>query len=98
MMGTWLAAAESALPGTIVGAGVAMRIDVAALFGQSWWMSPNVGRMAFAGLFALVVVWLLLIPARRIGQAGGKPPWWRNVRYWAIFAAAVQMMVYVFFG
>ena len=98
MMGTWLAAAFSGLPGEIIGAGLRMQIDFAALFAQSWWLSPNVGRMAIAGLFALTAIWLLLIPAWRIGQADGVPPWWRNVRFWAIFVAAVQMLVYALWG
>lgn len=72
--------------------------DAAGLFAQSAWLSVTVGRCAFALLFLMVVIWLLLIPARRIGQAAGVPPWWRNVRFWAIFVAAVQMLVYALWG
>ncbi|MHB8900828.1 MAG: hypothetical protein ACYC6Y_18925 [Thermoguttaceae bacterium] len=57
-----------------------------------------IGRLAFAGVFALLIFWLILIPGRRIGHAQQTPPWWRNVRFWAIGVAAVQMAVYLFWG
>jgi hypothetical protein len=56
------------------------------------------GKWIFAGVFALLIVWLWLIPARRIGHADGVPAWWRNVRFWAIAIAATQMLVYVIWG
>ncbi|MGI6420580.1 MAG: hypothetical protein ACOX1P_33530 [Thermoguttaceae bacterium] len=57
-----------------------------------------IGRLAFAGVFALLVIWLIVVPRHRIGQAEHLPPCWRNVRVWAIGIAAVQMAVYLFWG
>ena len=57
-----------------------------------------IGRLAFAGVFALLILWLIVIPRHRIGQEQHVPPWWRNVRVWAIGVAAVQMAVYLFWG
>lgn len=57
-----------------------------------------IGRLAFAGVFALLVIWLIVVPRHRIGQAEQRPPCWRNVRVWAIGIAAVQMAVYLFWG
>jgi hypothetical protein len=57
-----------------------------------------IGRLAFAGVFALLVVWLLIIPGHRIGQAEHVPPWWKNVRVWAIVIASSQIAVYLLWG
>lgn len=60
------------------------------------WGSPEVGRWVFAGVFALLTLWLLFLPGRLIGQPHGPPPWYRNVRVWALFVAVAQMLVYLF--
>ncbi len=57
-----------------------------------------IGRLAFAGVFALLVLWLILIPGHRIGQADHVPPWWRNIRVWAILIASSQIAVYLLWG
>ncbi len=57
-----------------------------------------IGRLVFAAVFAVLIVWLIIIPRDRIGQAEKVPPWWRNVRVWAIGIAAVQIAVYLFWG
>lgn len=57
-----------------------------------------IGRVVFAAVFAVLIVWLMVIPRDRIGQADAAPPWWRNVRVWAIGIAAVQIAVYLFWG
>ena len=59
---------------------------------------PWAGKAAFIAVFALVLVWLLLVPGRLIGQTGARPPWWRNTRVWAILVAAVQILVYLRWG
>jgi hypothetical protein len=56
------------------------------------------GKWAFVGALGLVLVWLLVMPRRLIGQADAAPPWWRNVRVWAIVVAVVQIGVYAWFG
>ena len=56
------------------------------------------GRSAFAGLFLILAVSLALLPARFIGQEGGRPRPWRDVRCWAIAIALVQLLVYAFLG
>ena len=57
-----------------------------------------IGRVVFAAVFAMLIVWLMIIPRDRIGQAEKAPPWWQNVRVWAIGIAAVQIAVYLFWG
>ncbi|NLS94507.1 MAG: hypothetical protein GXX96_20310 [Planctomycetaceae bacterium] len=57
-----------------------------------------IGRLAFAAVFALLIVWLIVIPRDRIGQEERVPPWWRNVRVWAIAIAASQIAVYLCWG
>lgn len=41
---------------------------------------------------------LVCMPRQLIGQAEEVPPWWRNVRFWAIVVCAIQMGVYAYFG
>jgi len=61
----------------------------------SFW-SP--GKLVFAGALALLLVWLLAMPRELIGQEKGPPPWWRNVRVWAVVVCTIQMLVYVLFA
>ena len=56
------------------------------------------GKWAFVGALALLLAWLVVMPRALIGQAAGTPPWWRNVRVWAIVLAAVQLFVYLLFA
>jgi hypothetical protein len=56
------------------------------------------GKWAFVAALALLLVWLILMPRRLIGQAAGAPPWWRNVRFWAAVVAAAQVVVYAWLG
>ena len=57
-----------------------------------------VGKWIFTAVFAVLLLWLLLIPARRLGDDEGKTTWWRSTRVWAIVIAAVQMVVYAVWG
>ena len=59
---------------------------------------PPAGKAAFIGVFVLVLIWLLLMPRRLIGQGDGPPPPWRNTRVWAIMIAVVEIAVYAYFG
>jgi hypothetical protein len=56
------------------------------------------GKWAFVAVLALLLVWLVLMPRRFIGQAQGVPPWWRNVRVWAIVVALLQLGIYLYWG
>ena len=56
------------------------------------------GKWVFVAAMALLVLWLVVMPRRLIGQEHQVPPWWRNVRVWAIVVALVQMGVYLYFG
>ena len=53
------------------------------------------GRLAFAGVFALLIVWLLFVPGSRLVESTEPTAWWRNVRIWAIVVAASQLLVYL---
>jgi hypothetical protein len=44
-------------------------------------------------LYVIVVVSPRLSPSLRVPA-----PWWRNVRFWAAFVAATQMVVYALFS
>ena len=60
---------------------------------------PLWGKAAFVSVFALLlVVWLVLMPGRLIGQGDRRPPWWRNTRLWAIPIAAVPIVVCLRWG
>jgi hypothetical protein len=59
---------------------------------------PLAGKLAFVAVFVLLLVWLLLMPGRLIGQADGRPPWWRNTRVWAIVVTVIQILVYLRWG
>jgi hypothetical protein len=56
------------------------------------------GKAAFVGVFAALLVWLLLLPAQLIDEERVRRPWWRNVRFWAILVTIAQIGVYVFWG
>jgi hypothetical protein len=73
--------------------------DIIATIGQSPpENSASIGKWVFVVALGLLLVWLLLMPRRLIGQAAGVPPWWRNVRVWAIVVTVIQIMVYAYFG
>ena len=59
---------------------------------------PLAGKAAFIGVFVLLLIWLLLMPARLISHTGGRPPWWRSARVWAIVVTIVQILVYLRWG
>jgi hypothetical protein len=55
---------------------------------------PWLGKAAFIAVFVLLLIWLMLMPGRLIGDAGQRPPWWRNTRFWAIVVTVIQILVY----
>lgn len=59
---------------------------------------PLAGRLAFIGVFVLLLVWILLMPARLIGQGDGPVAWWKNARFWALLITLIQIGVYWQFG
>lgn len=58
----------------------------------------SLGKWVFVAALGLLLVWLVCMPRKLIGQAERRPAWWRNVRYWAIVICAIQMWVYWQFG
>jgi hypothetical protein len=56
------------------------------------------GKAAFIGVFASLVLLLLLIPASVLGEAERRVPAWRNVRWWAILIAVAQIVIYAWLG
>ena len=69
--------------------------NILPLLAQSEIDDRAIGKYLFAGVFAVMIVWLIVIPADRIGQAHAVPPWWKNVRFWGIFVATTQLLVYL---
>ena len=59
---------------------------------------PWAGKLAFVAVFVVLLIWLILMPARLIGHADGTPPWWRNARVWAIVVTVIQVFVYLRWG
>jgi len=58
----------------------------------------SLGKWVFVAALALLLLWLILMPRQLIGQTEGVPPWWRNVRVWAIVVCVIQMFVYACFA
>ena len=58
---------------------------------------PWLGKVAFAGVFVLLLVWLLLMPARLIDEQPDTP-WWRRARWWAVLVCSIQIGVYLYWG
>lgn len=54
----------------------------------------GLGKWVFVGSLVLLLIWLCLMPRRLIGQRDRVPPWWRNVRFWAIVVCLLQIWVY----
>jgi len=59
---------------------------------------PWAGKAAFIGVFVVLLIWLALMPDRLIGHVDGRPPWWRNTRFWAIVVTVIQIVVYLRWG
>jgi hypothetical protein len=57
--------------------------------------APLAGRVAFSGVFAALIVWLLFVPASRLGEQDTNRSLWRTSRFWAVLVAASQMVVYL---
>jgi hypothetical protein len=60
--------------------------------------SPWMGKAAAMGVFALLILVLICMPAHLAGKSEGKPRWWRNVRVWAVLIALVQIIIYAWWG
>lgn len=64
--------------------------------------APLLGRFAFAAVFALLILWLIWIPATRLQGSQGddepKGPSVKAVRLSAIAIAAIQIALYLFWG
>ncbi|NLX98836.1 MAG: hypothetical protein GXY83_21980 [Rhodopirellula sp.] len=59
---------------------------------------PIEGKVAFIGVFAILLVWLLLMPRRLVVEEGTNLPWWQNTRYWAILIVLIEIAVYYRWG
>lgn len=69
--------------------------------------APLLGRLAFAGVFLVLIGWLLWIPIDRL-QAGSatndgtgqphKAPSTTFIRYSAVVIAAIQVLLYLFWS
>jgi hypothetical protein len=60
--------------------------------------SSRGGAILAAALFAALIVWLIVVPRRRLYPEGRYPSWSRSPRVWAVIVAAIQMTVYLLFG
>jgi hypothetical protein len=63
-----------------------------------WLESSRTGALIAAALFAALIVWLFVVPSRRLYPDGRRPRWWKSPRFWAVIVAAIQMTVYLLFG
>jgi len=55
------------------------------------------GVAAFVGVYILLLIWLVLMPARLLNEPADRP-WWKSSRLWAISIAVIQVFVYLQFG
>ncbi len=62
--------------------------------GMLWGETIFDGKWVFVGALGLVLLWLIVMPRSLIGQTKSRPPWWRNVRFWAIVICLVQIWIY----
>ena len=65
--------------------------------GQAWTLDRFDGKWVFVGALGLVLIWLIVMPQRFVGQPKDSP-WWRQVRLWAIVICITQMWIYWRFG
>ena len=72
-----------------------MKGSIAIALGILTATGTSAGKWVFVAALGLLLAWLVVMPRRLIGQAGGAPPWWRNVRVWAVVVTAVQLLVYL---
>lgn len=63
-----------------------------------WLNSARTGALLAAALFAALIVWLVIVPSRRLYPEGFAPRWWKSPRLWALIVATIQMTVYLLFG
>lgn len=49
-------------------------------------------------VFPVLLVWILLMPARLIGQGDGPVAWWKSVRFWASLITLIEIGVCWQFG
>jgi len=59
---------------------------------------PLLGKAAFISVFLLLLNWLAMMPAGLLGQTDGRPPWWRDTRFWAVVVVDVQILAYLCWG
>ena len=59
---------------------------------------PVWGKAAFVGVFVLLLIWLLVMPARLTGNERGTVAWWRNARVWAVAVVIAQILMYYGWG
>jgi hypothetical protein len=60
--------------------------------------APMLGRLAFAGVFGVLIVWLLVIPSSRLMVEDDSSVWWKRSRTWAVIVATSQMLIYLFWS
>lgn len=57
--------------------------------------APLSGKLAFAGVFGVLLIWLLVIPSSRLTEDDESTVWWKRSRTWAVAVAASQMLIYL---
>lgn len=73
---------------------IALAVIIARAAGGPW-----IGKAAFLAVFALLLVWLLLLPNRLIGRDPAVHiPWWRSARFWAVAVTIAQIAAYAWWG
>lgn len=78
----------------LIGFDMASETSMSLLFAAN---AHGWGVAAFVGVYVLLLVWLVLMPARLLNEPAGRP-WWKSSRLWAIAIAVVQVFVYMRFG
>jgi hypothetical protein len=61
-------------------------------------MSIEPGAILVILLYAVALYVILVVSPRLSPSLRVPTPWWRNVRFWAVFVAVTQIVVYALFS
>jgi hypothetical protein len=61
-------------------------------------MSIEPGALVVILLYALALAVVLFVSPKLVAPKETKPPWYRNVRFWASLVAVAQIVVYAVWG
>jgi hypothetical protein len=61
-------------------------------------MGIDPGALVVILLYGAALAVILVVSPKLVAPETAKPPWFRNVRFWASLVAVAQMVVYAIWG